>query len=73
MTVLAELKAISLTGTAAAAASAKGINLANAVALAISHTIDLQVALKNVLAYHPNSGGDATNFASLTSIAAELA
>jgi hypothetical protein len=73
MTVLTELSAISLTGTANAAAQAKGVNLAALVSLAKTHTIELQRSLANVLAYHPSSGGDATNFASLTAIVAELA
>jgi hypothetical protein len=73
MTVLTELSAISLTGTAAAAAQAKGVNLAALVSLAKTHTIELQRALSNVTAFHPNSGGDTTNFAALQTIIAELA
>jgi hypothetical protein len=73
MTVLTELNAISLTGTASAAAQSKGVNLAALVSLAKSHTIELKTALTNVLAYHPNSGGDTTNFSALSAIVAELA
>jgi hypothetical protein len=73
MTVLTELNAISLTGTANAAAQAKGVNLAALVSLAKTHTIELKTALSNVLAYHPNTGGDTTNYSSLQTIIAELA
>ena len=73
MTVLAELNSISLTGTAAAAAQAKGVNLGALVALAKSHTIELARALANVQAFHPNSGGDTTNYSSLSTIIGELA
>lgn len=73
MTVLTELNAISLTGTAAAAAQAKGVNLTALVANAKTHTIELQRALANVLAVHPNSGGNSTNYSSLQTIIAELA
>jgi hypothetical protein len=73
MTVLTELNAISLTGTAAAAAQARGVNLAGIVALAKTHVIELQRSLANVLSYHPNSGGDSTNYAALQAIVAELA
>jgi hypothetical protein len=73
MTVLTELSAISLTGTAAAAASAKGVNLGALVALAKTHVIELHLILSNVQAFHPNSGGDTTNYSSLSTIIAELA
>jgi hypothetical protein len=73
MNVLTELSAISLTGTANAAAQAKGVNLAALVSLAKTHTIELQRSLANVLAFHPNTGGDTTNFASLQTIVNELA
>ena len=73
MTVLTELNAISLTGTANAAAQAKGVNLAALVTLAKTHTIELQRALANVLAYHPNTGGDTTNYSALQAVVAELA
>jgi hypothetical protein len=73
MTVMTELNAISLTGTANAAAQSKGVNLAALVSLAKTHTIELQRALSNVLAFHPNTGGDTTNYSSLQTIVAELA
>jgi hypothetical protein len=73
MTVMTELNAISLTGTASAAAQARGVNLAGIVALAKTHVIELQRSLANVVAYHPSAGGDAANYAALNTIIAELA
>jgi hypothetical protein len=73
MTVLTELNAISLTGTAAAAAQARGVNLGALASLAKTHTIELKTALTNVLAVHPSSGGDSTNYSALQTIIAELA
>jgi hypothetical protein len=72
-TCLTDLNAISLTASAKAAASAKGVDIAALVALAKSHTIELTALLKAIVAVHPSSGGDSTNYASLNTIISELA
>ena len=58
MTVLADLKAISLTANAKNVGSAKGADLGNLVGLAQEHVIDLQAVLKQIIALHPTGGGD---------------
>jgi hypothetical protein len=73
MTALTDLTAISLTATAKAAASAKGEDLSALVALAKSHITELTTLLKAIVAIHPSSGADATNYAALNTIIGELA
>jgi hypothetical protein len=73
MTVMADLNAISLTGTAKAAVSAKGADLGSLVTQAKLHTIELQTILRQIVAVHPSGGGDAANFAALNTVVAELA
>jgi hypothetical protein len=72
-TVITDLNAISLTNTAKAAASAKGIDITSIVALAKSHAIELKALLTQILAYHPSTGGDASNYTALQAIIGELA
>jgi hypothetical protein len=73
MTALADLNAIALTATAKAAVSAKGEDLSALVALAKTHITELSALLKLIVAVHPNSGGDASNYAALNTIIGELA
>jgi hypothetical protein len=73
LTALTELKAISLTGTAKNAASAKGVDLPALVAQAQLHITELSTILKQVIAFHPTSGGDAANLSALNAVLAELA
>ena len=72
-TALTDLNAISLTTTAKAAASVKGVDIAALVALAKTHAIELAALLKQIVAVHPSTGGDATNYAALNTIIGELA
>jgi hypothetical protein len=71
-TCLTDLKAITLTTTAKAAASAKGVDIAALIALAETHAIELAALLKTIVAVHPSTSGDAANYASLNTIIAEL-
>jgi hypothetical protein len=73
MTVLSDLNAINLTGTAKAAVSAKGADLPALVTTAKSHIVELQVLLKQIIAHHPTGGGDAANSAALSAVLAQLA
>jgi hypothetical protein len=73
MTVLTDLNAISLTPTAKAAASTKGEDLSALVELAKTHTAELSALLKQIVAIHPSTGDDATNYAALNAILGELA
>ena len=73
MTVLADLKAIALTASAKASVSAKGADLGVLVQTAELHVIELQTVLKQIIAVHPTSGGDAANYAALGSVLAQLA
>jgi hypothetical protein len=73
MTCLADLSAISLTSTAKAAALKKGADLPTLITSAKEHTVELVRVLTNIIALHPSSGGDATNYAALQAVVAELA
>jgi hypothetical protein len=72
-TALTDLSGITLTSTAKAAASAKGVDIAGLITLARSHATELTSLLKAIQAVHPSSGGDATNYGTLTTIIGELA
>jgi hypothetical protein len=72
-TCLTDLNALSLTSTAKAAASAKGVDLAALVTLAKSHSVELSALLKQIVAVHPSTGADSTNYAQLATIIGELA
>jgi hypothetical protein len=72
-TALTDLSAISLTSTARAAASAKGVDLTALVTLAKSHAIELSALLKQIVAVHPSTGGDLANYNQLNTIIGELA
>jgi hypothetical protein len=72
-TALTDLSAIVLTSTAKAAASTKGVNITDMMALAKSHATELSSLLQAIKAVHPSTGGDATNYASLSAIINELA
>jgi hypothetical protein len=73
MTALSDLSAISLTATAKAAASAKGVDLSAIVALAKTHVIELSALLKTITSVHPSTGGDTSNYNALVAVIAELA
>ena len=73
MTALADLKAISLTTNAKNVGAAKGTNLAALVTQAQLQITELETILKQIVALHPSSGGDAANYAALNAVLAELA
>jgi hypothetical protein len=73
MTVMNDLNAVSLTGTAAAFAETKGCDLAGVVNSAKVHVRELRTLLQVILSCHPNSGGDTANYAALQAVVAELA
>jgi hypothetical protein len=72
-TALTDLGAITLTATAKAAASIKGVDIVGLMTLAKSHATELTALLKTIQSVHPSTGGDASNYASLTAIIGELA
>lgn len=72
-TVLTDLNAITLTTTAKAAAQAKGANLPDLMNLCKEAAIELSRLITETQKYHPSGGGDATNYAALTTIIGELA
>ncbi|MGJ5095607.1 hypothetical protein ACQR18_26265 [Bradyrhizobium oligotrophicum] len=72
MTVLTDLKALSLSQNAKTVVAAKGADLGSLLTLAQQHTIELQAILKQIIAHHPSSGGDATNYAALGAVLAQL-
>jgi hypothetical protein len=72
-TTLFDLSAITLTATAKAAAAIRGVKLADIMALAKTKALELSSLLRSIQAVHPSTGGDASNYASLTAIIAELA
>jgi hypothetical protein len=73
MTVMAELATITVTATAQAAVFVKGENLTALVGAAKLQVLDLKKVLSNIVAVHPSSGGDASSYAALTAVIAELA
>jgi hypothetical protein len=72
-TAFTDLSAITLTSTAKAAASVKGVNITDMMALVKSHATEMTSLLQAIKAVHPSTGGDSTNYASLSAIIAELA
>jgi hypothetical protein len=72
LTVKTDLAAISPTTTARTAFKVAGADLDELIALAQTHIVDLRTILNQIIATHPNSGGDTTNHASLVSLLAEL-
>ncbi|WP_316205436.1 hypothetical protein [Bradyrhizobium sp. SZCCHNS3004] len=72
MTVLTDLKALSLSQNAKNVVAAKGANLDGLISLAQQHTIELQAVLKQIIAHHPSGGGDAANYAALSAVLAQL-
>lgn len=68
MTVLAELNAITLTGTAKSAVSAKGADIGALHQQAKLATAELQKILRQIISHHPTGGGDAANSAAFTTI-----
>jgi hypothetical protein len=72
-TAFTDLSAIVLTSTAKAAAAVKGVNISDMMTLVKSHATEMTLLLQAIKAVHPSTGGDATNYASLTAIINELA
>jgi hypothetical protein len=72
-TALTDLSSITLTPTAKAAGSVKGVDISGLMTLAKSHATELTSLLKAIQAVHPSTGPDASNYASLTAIIGELA
>ena len=72
MTVHSDLAALSLTSTAKAAGQKSGADLSVLIGLAHQHIIELQALLKQIIAFHPSTGGDASNYAALLAVLGEL-
>lgn len=73
MTALAELKALSVSANATKAGHANGTNLPALIQTAELRVIELQALLKQIIAFHPSGGGDASNYSALQAVLAELA
>jgi hypothetical protein len=73
MTALTDLKAISLTTTAKKAGAVKGVDLGVLVTQAQLQITELETTLKQIVAFHPSGGGDASNYSALNAVLAELA
>jgi hypothetical protein len=61
-----DLSAIVVTASAKAAAEAKGCDMAVLITQALTETNDLTRLLKQIVAFHPSGGGDATNYTTLS-------
>jgi len=72
MTALAELKAIVPTATAKAAVSITGADVSTLLQQVQLKAGELKILLKQLIAVHPSSGGDAANLAALNAVLAEL-
>ena len=64
--------AITLTSTAKAAGQAAGVTLAGLQTQLDEHLAEAATLLKQIIAIHPSSGGDATNYSALQSILATI-
>ncbi len=73
MTLKTDLSAITPTTTARQAFKNFGTDLDVLIAEANLHAADLQRLLAQIISFHPTTGGDTTNHASLVSLLAELA
>jgi hypothetical protein len=60
--------AITLTTTAKAAGQAAGVSLTVLQTQLDQHLVEAAILLKQIIALHPNSGSDATNYAALQAI-----
>jgi len=72
MTVHTDLLAIAPTANAKNVVQVSGANLPQLMALADQHIADLKILLKQVIALHPSTGGDAANYTALQSLLGEL-
>jgi hypothetical protein len=72
MTVRTDLLAVTPTANAKNVVQVSGENLPQLMALADQHITDLKILLKQVIALHPSTGGDAANYTALQSLLAEL-
>jgi hypothetical protein len=72
MTIHADLTAITPTANARSAFKKAGTDLDELLAQVANHATDLQRLLKQVIALHPSSGGDSTNYTALSNLLAEL-
>lgn len=72
MTVMTELRAITLTATAKSGVSAKGADISALHQQAQLATAELQKILRQIITHHPTGGGDAANSAAFTTILNEI-
>jgi len=71
-TVRTDLNSLTLTATALAAGRAKATDLEALRQLAIKQASETTATIKALQSFHPSGGGDAANFALLTTILGEL-
>jgi hypothetical protein len=72
MTVLANTKSITPTAKAKSVVQTHGAQLGDLLTLFQQHASEVQILLKLIIALHPSTGGDAANYAALSSLLAEL-
>jgi hypothetical protein len=73
MTAHTHLVAITPTANAKSVAVVAGTNLPQLMTLADQRITELKILLKQIIALHPSSGGDASNYSALQAVLAELA
>lgn len=73
MTVMSELKALSLNPIAKASVAAHGVDLPSLVTHAEARLLELRVLLRQIAAVHPSRDSDTRTYAALTAVLAELA
>ena len=71
-TITADINAITLTANAKAASLAAGADLPTLMSQLQIHLGEKQRLLKQILAFHPSTGGDAANWAAINAILAKL-
>jgi hypothetical protein len=71
-TITQDVTAITLTASAKAASLAAGADLPTLMAQLLVHVGEKQRLLKQILAFHPSTGGDAANWAAINAILAKL-
>jgi hypothetical protein len=70
---LTDLSSLTLTTTAKAAGSIKGVDVVGLMTLAKTHATELTALLKQIQLVHPSTGGDSSNYALIGTIIGELA
>jgi hypothetical protein len=71
-TATTDIKAITLTANAKAVGQTHCVDLVGLQAQAAQHAAELQAIMKQIIAFHPVGGGDASNLTALNAVLTEI-